>query len=128
MTFPLKRGVLLDFVLGIAALFLLALAWKYDALGDAVRALIAYIPGLGLWGPLFFWLVYLVVATIGIPRSLLNISAGALFSFPEALGLVLIANLCVFSLTFNIARHFARDWVNRKLMDWPVAHRLKHAF
>ena len=106
MTFPLKRGVLLDFVLGIAALFLLALAWKYDALGDAVRALIAYIPGLGLWGPLFFWLVYLVVATIGIPRSLLNISAGALFSFPEALGLVLIANLCVFSLTFNIARHF----------------------
>jgi len=127
MRFPLKRGVLLDFVLGFVTLLLLALAWKYDALGDGVRALIAYIPSLGFWGPLFFLLVYLVVATIGMPRSLLNIGAGALFSFPEALGVILMANMCVFSATFSIARHFARDWVNRKLMDWPVAHRLQRS-
>lgn len=125
LRFPPKRDVLLDFVLALVALVLLALAWKYDALGDGVRALIAYIPSLGLWGPLFFWFAYLLVATIGIPRSLLNIGAGALFPFPEALGLVLISNVCVFSATFNIARHFARDWVNRKLMNKPVAQRLK---
>jgi uncharacterized membrane protein YdjX (TVP38/TMEM64 family) len=84
---------------------------------DAARYLIeprAWIESLGAWGPLAFGLIYIVAVVAVVPGSALTAAAGALFG--SVLGIVVATTAATVgaSLSFLIARYFARD----ATLDW----------
>ena len=90
----------------IAALAVLA-QWL-----DVVRYLVelrAWIERLGVWGPLVFGLIYVVAVVAVVPGSALTAAAGALFG--SAVGILVASTAATIgaSLSFLIARYFARD-------------------
>lgn len=97
----------------------LVLLWKALPMTDYIRAAVAYIDDSGPVGAIVFYAVYVVFSLIGIPRTLLNISAGFLFNFPIAIATVLLAAGTAYSLTFIIARTVAQDWVEKRVARLP---------
>jgi uncharacterized membrane protein YdjX (TVP38/TMEM64 family) len=73
-----------------------------------------WIESLGAWGPLMFGLIYIVAVVAVVPGSALTAAAGALFG--SVLGVVVASTAATIgaSLSFLIARHFARD----ATLDW----------
>lgn len=98
--------------------------WKFLPMNDYLRDAVAWISATGPVGVLVFYLVYVACALIGIPRTLLNIAAGVLFSYPVAIASVLAAAASAYVLTFTIARTVARDWVNQRLAEAPNVKKL----
>lgn len=93
--------------------------WQTLPMHDYIRDAVQWIDSTGRKGVLAFYVVYVLCALIGIPRTLFNIAAGVLFSFPVALAAVLAAAATAYVLTFTIARTFAKDWVLRRVATSP---------
>jgi uncharacterized membrane protein YdjX (TVP38/TMEM64 family) len=96
---------------------LAVLAQSLDAAQHLVE-LRAWIESLGAWGPLMFGLIYIVAVVAVVPGSALTAAAGALFG--SVLGVVVASTAATIgaSLTFLIARYFARDATLR----WLCGH------
>ncbi len=109
-------------VLGVP--LILALLWKLLPMQQYLRESVDWIASTGPLGIAAYWLVYVLAAVIGIPRTLLNLAAGVLFSFPVALAAVLAGAATAHVLTFTIARTVARDWVRRRLARMPEVARV----
>ena len=109
-------GVVASAVVVVAALVVL---WSTLPMTDYVRAAVDYIDESGPVGAVVFYVLYVIFSLIGIPRTLLNISAGFLFNFPLAITTVLMAAGTAYSLTFLIARTVARDWVEKRIAGLP---------
>ncbi len=107
-----------------AAAVILWLAWELLPVLDWARTLTEYVSQLGFWGPVIFWAIYVLAAVVGVPRTPLNVGAGIIFSYPVALAVVLISAFTAFLATFEIARHFARDWVMKKVKQFPLAQQI----
>lgn len=108
------RGVLL---LLLMVAFVLALRWVKNS-GLLERAL-AWIRSLGPWGPLMFMLLYIVVAVLLVPASILTFGAGIVFGMVSGSVYVMIAATLASTFAFLSGRYFARDWVERKLGHNP---------
>ncbi len=104
------RGLL---ILLLLAAFVLALLWVRQS-GLLPRAL-AWISSLGPWGPIMFILMYIVVAVLLVPASILTFGAGIVFGMAYGSIYVMVAATAASTFAFLIGRHFARDWVERKL-------------
>lgn len=102
----------------------LVLLWKLLPLADYARESIAWIEDKGIFGVAGFWIVYVLAALVGIPRTPMHILAGIVFSFPIAMLVVLVGAASAHTATFWIARTVARDWVCDKLEGSPQAARL----
>lgn len=79
---------------------------------DVARYLVelrAWIERLGVWGPLVFGLIYIVAVVAVVPGSALTAAAGALFGSVVGILVASTAATVGASLSFLIARHFARD-------------------
>jgi uncharacterized membrane protein YdjX (TVP38/TMEM64 family) len=83
--------------------------------GGRLEEIKDWIQSLGIWGPAAFFFIYLGSVIITIPGTILGVAAGALFGSVVAIILVNIASTVGASLTFLIARYFARDAVARWL-------------
>lgn len=116
-----------EIVGGVFLVLALTLAWKYVPLGDWTTSLMDRIEGMGAWGYVAFYVIYVVAALVGIPRTPLNVGAGIVFSFSSALTLVLAASATGNVLTFQIARHFVRQWVAKRVENIPNADRIMEA-
>lgn len=68
-----------------------------------------WIESLGAWGPLVFGVIYVVAVVAVVPGSALTAAAGALFG--TVLGIIVATTAATIgaSLSFLIARYFARD-------------------
>ncbi len=104
------RPVLLICV--ILALFVLSYVFN---VGDKLVALRGWIQGLGAMGPVVFALIYAVSAVLALPGSAMTIIGGALFGSVLGVITVIFAATLGASLSFLIARYFARDAVGRWL-------------
>ena len=104
------RGALL---LLLFAAFVLAARWLKNS-GLMERAL-EWIRSLGPWGPLMFILMYIVVAVLLVPASILTFGAGIVFGMVYGSLYVMLAATAASTSAFLIGRHFARGWVERKL-------------
>lgn len=111
-------------VLAVAAI---AVIWKTLPVDEWARVILGVIGQLGVWAPLVYGLIYVAAALVGAPRTPLNIGAGILFSFPMALTVVLTSAFVSFFATFQISRHVASDWVQRKIKSVPNAERIMQA-
>ena len=84
---------------------------------DAARYLTelrTWIDSLGGWGPLVFGLIYVVAVVAVVPGSALTAAAGALFGSVLGIAVASTAATVGASLSFLIARYFARD----ATLDW----------
>lgn len=99
----------------LLALGLVALLGRQLVSLDNVVGLINDLRELGLWGYLFYFLIYVVLATLLFPVTPLNLLAGILFPFHFAVPIALVSANVSATLSFLIARYFARNAVERRV-------------
>ncbi len=103
-------------VLVLAALFF-ALRWVKQT-GLMERAF-DWIRGLGPWGPVAFIAIYVAAVVLFVPASIFTLGAGFVYGMMWGSIYVLIAANVAGNLAFLIGRHFARDWIAKKLAAQP---------
>lgn len=86
----------------------------FDVRQLLVNAL-AWIDGLGGWGPVLFIVVYVAAAALLIPGSTLTLGAGAVFGLFRGFLIVSIASTLGATVAFLIGRYLARDAITRKI-------------
>lgn len=113
---------MLFFLIGLP--LVLVVAWKFLPMSEMVREGIGWVETTGYLGIFAFWVVYVIAALAGIPRTPMHIAAGVVFSFPVAMLVVLAGAVSAQGLTFTIARTVARDWVTRQVAQAPKVKQL----
>jgi len=108
-------------VLIIIALFIIVNIYGF---GQNIEELKTWIHSLGVWGPAAFFLIYLGAVILTIPGTIFGVIAGALFGSVEGVILVSISSTVGASITFLIARYFARDTVAQWLAKNETMRRL----
>jgi uncharacterized membrane protein YdjX (TVP38/TMEM64 family) len=105
----LRRALLLLAIAGVVAVFTL---FDVRAL---LREALAWIEGLGPWGPVIFVGLYIVATVAFVPGSVLTLGAGALFGV--GFGSILVSTAATLGATaaFLVGRYLARDWVARRI-------------
>jgi uncharacterized membrane protein YdjX (TVP38/TMEM64 family) len=112
-----KAGLWRPLVLAAVLISVILLARVLDV-GQYLGSLREWIDGLGAWSPIVFILLYAVAVTLALPGSALTVVAGAIFGSGLGIIVVSIAATLGASLSFLVARYFARDataaWLSRK--------------
>jgi uncharacterized membrane protein YdjX (TVP38/TMEM64 family) len=80
--------------------------------GEYLKALQAWIRGLGYWGPLVFILLYAVTTVAALPGSVMSVFAGAVFGPVIGVVAVIFGATLGAGLAFLVARYFAREAVS----------------
>jgi len=109
------------FIVIIITLFIVVNVYGF---GGKIEELQHWIRSLGLWGPIAFFVIYLGAVIATIPGTIFGVIAGALFGSVIGVILISIASTVGASLTFLIARYFARDAVARWLSTNKTMKRL----
>ena len=105
-----------------AALVLVALfataAWKLP-LRQWAESFILWVRGFGSPGAFLYGLVYAAGTVLMIPGSALTAGAGLVYG--TLIGVLIVSPASVLGATvaFLIARYFARNWVEKKLQNYP---------
>jgi uncharacterized membrane protein YdjX (TVP38/TMEM64 family) len=106
----------------ILALTLLALVVAYaiyfelpGMIQGVFKSALARIADLGIWAPVLFVLLYIVACVALIPGAFLTLGAGAIFGVVKGSFCVSIGATLGATAAFLVGRHFARDWVTRKI-------------
>lgn len=76
---------------------------------------LAWIAGLGPWGPAAFVLLYILACVLFLPGSLLTLGAGFVFGVLRGTIYVSIAATLGATAAFLVGRYLARGWVSRKI-------------
>jgi uncharacterized membrane protein YdjX (TVP38/TMEM64 family) len=102
-------------VVFLAIIIVLFIVMNGIGFGENLQDIQDWIVSLGVWGPIVFFGIYLggVIATI--PGTIFGVIAGALFGSVVGVGLISVSSTVGASITFLIARYFARDSVSRWL-------------
>ena len=117
-------------ILLVGVVAIIAAAWALG-LGSRIRQMRGWIDSLGAWGPLVYVLIYAGATVAALPGSVLTVAAGALFGSVLGVIVVSVASTLGASLSFLVARYFARDsveqWLGgserfRKLNDLSEGH------
>lgn len=99
----------------IVSLFILAMVL---GVGEKLSVLREWIRSLGVLGPFVFVMLYALGVVMAIPGSALTIASGALFGSLTGVILVSLASTLGASLSFLIARYFAREsvgsWLSKR--------------
>lgn len=109
------------FIVIIVTLFIVMNVYGF---GAKIEELQHWIQSLGLWGPIAFFVIYLGAVIATIPGTIFGVIAGALFGSVVGVILISIASTIGASLTFLIARYFARDAVAQWLSKNKTMKRL----
>lgn len=88
---------------------------KYFHVQELLRSSLAWISGLGPWGPAAFIAVYILACVLFIPGSVLTLGAGALFGVAWGSIYVSIASTLGAAAAFLIGRYLAREAIARKM-------------
>ncbi len=97
---------------------LLLLGGLYYALATHFTAVQAFLTRLGPWAPAAFILLYLLLAPLFFPLSLLDFSCGALFGIGRGLAILIVANGLAALEMFVLARWLmatrVSSWLNTR--------------
>jgi uncharacterized membrane protein YdjX (TVP38/TMEM64 family) len=75
--------------------------------------------GLGMWGPVFVILFYIIACVLFLPGSVITLGAGFLFGVPMGLASCWIGATLGACAAFLVGRTVARDWVVGKVRGYP---------
>lgn len=108
--------------LGLAALLTLG-----RLLGGEIPRFVAWVEGLGPWGPLAFILGYALAVVAFVPGSLLTLAGGAVFGLGFGVVYVFVAAVLGSSSAFLVSRYLARHRIERHLEGDPRFARIDRA-
>jgi uncharacterized membrane protein YdjX (TVP38/TMEM64 family) len=111
------RGRILKALIVVAAVAVLIVLGRFA--GGAVPRFADWVNGLGILGPLVFIAGYAVAAVAFVPGSLMTLAAGAIFGIPRGVAYVFIGAVLGSSAAFLISRNLARNFIERKIADYP---------
>jgi uncharacterized membrane protein YdjX (TVP38/TMEM64 family) len=100
----LRIGLVVLLVAGLGLVW-----WSRDTLTPA--AVVAWVEGLGVWGPLVFVGIYGLSPTLFVPGAVLTLAGGALFGPLLSLTGAIVGA----TVAFLLARYLAVDWVECRL-------------
>ena len=103
----------------IVAVVLTFIAAKYWQGSISVHQLFEYVEGMGIWAPISYVALYILISGILIPSILFKIFAGTLFGVTNGVVLVSIASTISSLIKFLLARYFFRDSVAQKIRQNP---------
>jgi uncharacterized membrane protein YdjX (TVP38/TMEM64 family) len=101
-----------------AAAALAVVARALDA-GLLLQSALAWITGLGTWGPAIFVLLYVVATVLLLPAVVLTLGAGAVFGVARAFLAVSVGATLGATAAFLIGRYLARGWVAARVAGSP---------
>ena len=109
----------LKFSILLLIIISLVLAAKYTALGDymSVEKVRELIQEAGVYGPLIFILVYVIVTVTFLPGTPFTIASGVLFGTLKGGMLTVVGATVGAGIAFLIARFFGGDFVNKLLKN-----------
>ena len=96
----------------------ISLAWSLLPVRDLVVNASSLVRSLGMWGPVAFFLAYVVAVTALVPASVPTLAAGLIFGF-WGIPLALIAATAGSACAFTIAKYLARAKVKRLVDGRP---------
>lgn len=109
-----RTGLWRPISLFVALVAVILLARFLDT-GQYLGSLRQWIDSLGAWGPVFFLFLYAAAVVLAVPGSALTVVAGALFGSGLGIVVVSVAATLGASLSFLVARYFAREAIARWL-------------
>lgn len=80
-----------------------------------LEAALAWLTGLGAWGPAIFVLLYVGVTVLLLPAVVLTLGAGAVFGVAQGFVAVSVGATLGATAAFLIGRYLAREWVARRV-------------
>lgn len=103
--------------LAAAALVLAALGvgGKLFNVQARLQEALEWIAHVGPWAPMVFAALYVVVTVALLPAWLLTLGGGVVFGVVKGVAIVSVSATLGAAAAFLIGRHFARDWISRKL-------------
>jgi uncharacterized membrane protein YdjX (TVP38/TMEM64 family) len=108
----------------VLIIVILFLVMNLYGLGENLKEVQHWVKSVGIWGPLAFFLIYIGAVVATIPGTFFGIIAGALFGSLLGVIIISISSTVGASLTFLIARYFARDAVAHWLSKNRIMKRL----
>lgn len=111
--------------LAVAAVVALVLLGR--AAGSRLPGVVAWVEGLGAWGPVALIGIYAVSTVALVPGSLLTLAAGALFGVLWGTVYAFIGATLGATLAFLVSRYLARGAVERRLRADDRFRRLDRA-
>lgn len=103
-----------------AALALAAAAWYLLDI-PPLSVLREWSEHTGAWFPVVFWLLYVAVTQLPVPRTVLTVSAGILFGPWRGALLAITATTVSAVVSLCIVRGLLRDWIEPRLTHPAVA-------
>lgn len=104
----LRTGLVVLLAVGIGLAW-----WSRDKVTP--EAVVAWVEGLGVWGPLVFMGIYGLAPALFVPGAVLTLAGGALFGPLAGALLSLTGAAAGATVAFLLARYVAADWVERRL-------------
>jgi len=98
-------------ILATAGIVVLVAAVKHFDLQQVFRDALAWISGLGLFGPLMFITLYIIACVLLLPGSVLTLGAGVVFGVVMGFVAVSIGSTLGATCAFLVGRYLARGWV-----------------
>lgn len=96
----------------IAGLVVLAKQFDFQSL---FQSALAWVEGLGVWGPIAFIAIYNLATVLFLPGSLLTLGGGAIFGLVQGSIYVFVAATLGATFAFLIGRYLARDAIAKKI-------------
>lgn len=112
----LRRYRLILLLVAVAAL---AAFWVVFEVEAHMRAVLAWVDGLGYWAPLGYAAAYVAACVVLVPGTLLTLGAGAVFGVVRGTVYASVASTAGATAAFLVARYVARGRVARLLEGRP---------
>lgn len=107
-------------IAGALAFLCMVLAAAYFfPLSAWISGFVSWVGGLGALGAVVYSLVYIAGTVLLVPGTILTVGGG--FLYGPILGVLLVspASVAGATLSFLLARSFARDWTRRRISRYP---------
>jgi len=112
-----RRLPIVKILLAVAAVTALILLGR--AAGAYLQAFVAWVNGLGAWGPVVFVAGYVAACVAFVPGALLTIAAGVIFGLGRGVLCVFAGALLGSTAAFLVSRHLARHAVEKRVAGDP---------
>jgi uncharacterized membrane protein YdjX (TVP38/TMEM64 family) len=119
-----SRWRIVVWIVAVAVVIVVARVLDVPAL---LQEALAWIRGLGPWGPAIFVLLYVAATVLLLPAVVLTLGAGAVFGVAQGFLMVSVGATLGATAAALIGRYLARDWVARRLAGSPKLHAIDAA-
>ncbi len=113
-----KNSSGLPFLVSVICLLAISIVFR-EQIGQYLSLAQDWIKNQGVLGVIAFIALYVTTTVLFVPGSILTLGAGAIYGVLWGTIIVSIASVTGATLAFLIARHFAKDWVAKKIDKNP---------